>query len=221
MSEPVKQHIANPPIIQSALILAVVAAICTTLVALTFSMTRDRIAANEQAFLERSLTPVLSGKSYDNDLSASALIVPAPHTLPGSENAVIYRALQDGTPVAALFVVTAPDGYSGPIKLLIGIDVGGVILGVRAIEHKETPGLGDLIDASRSDWIYQFAGTSLKAPETTAWAIRRDGGAFDQLTGASITSRAAVNAVNQTLLYFAANRDEVFTAPATSGTADE
>jgi electron transport complex protein RnfG len=221
MSEPVKQRVANPPIIQSALILAVVAAICTTLVALTFSMTRDRIAANEQAFLERSLTPVLSGISYDNDLSASAIIVPAPHTLPGSENAVIYRALQDGTPVAALFVVTAPDGYSGPIKLLIGIDVDGVILGVRAIEHKETPGLGDLIDTSRSDWIYQFAGTSLKAPETTGWAIRRDGGAFDQLTGASITSRATVNAVNQTLLYFAANRDEVFTAPATSGTADE
>jgi len=103
MSEPVKQRIANPPIIQSALILAIVAAICTTLVALTFSMTRDRIAANEQAFLEQSLTPVLSGKSYDNDLSASALIEPAPHTLPGSENAVIYRALQDGTPVFFFF----------------------------------------------------------------------------------------------------------------------
>jgi electron transport complex protein RnfG len=221
MSKPVRQRIANPTIIQSGLILAVVAAICTTLVALTFSVTSNRIAANEQAFLEQSLTPVLAGISFDNDLIASALIVPAPHDLPGTENAVIYRAMTKTSPVAALFVVTAPDGYSGPIKLLIGIDIDGIVLGVRAIEHKETPGLGDLIDASRSDWIYQFAGTSLNVADQTAWAIRRDGGAFDQLTGASITSRAAVNAANQTLLYFAANRDEIFTARASAGNADE
>jgi electron transport complex protein RnfG len=206
---------------QSGIILATVAAICTTLVALTFSLTRDRILGNEQAFLEQSLTPVLAGKSFDNDLMASALIVPAPHELPGTENAVIYRALAANKPVAALFAVTAPDGFSGSIKFLIGIDVDGIVLGARAIEHKETPGLGDLIDASRSDWIFQFAGTSLYEPAQTAWAIRRDGGAFDQMTGASITSRAAVNAVNQTLLYFAANRDNIFSAQADPGTADE
>jgi electron transport complex protein RnfG len=211
----------NPSIMQSGLILAAVAAICTTLVALTFNLTRDRIADNERAFLEQSLTPVLAGKSFDNDLMASALMVPAPHKLPGTENAVIYRALAGDVPVAALFVVTAADGYSGPIKLLIGIDTDGIVLGARAIEHKETPGLGDLIDASRSDWMFQFAGTSLYDPAQTAWAIRRDGGAFDQLTGASITSRAAVNAVNLTLLYFAANRDNIFTTQADSGTADE
>jgi electron transport complex protein RnfG len=206
---------------QSGIILATVAAICTTLVALTFSLTRDRILGNEQAFLEQSLTPVLAGKSFDNDLMASALMVPAPHELPGTENAVIYRALATNKPVAALFAVTAPDGFSGSIKFLIGIDVDGIVLGARAIEHKETPGLGDLIDASRSDWIFQFAGTSLYEPAQTAWAIRRDGGAFDQMTGASITSRAAVNAVNQTLLYFAANRDNIFSAQADPGTADE
>jgi electron transport complex protein RnfG len=93
----------NPSIMQSGMILATVAAICTTLVALTFSLTRDRIAANEQAFLEQSLTPVLAGKSFDNDLMASALMVPAPHELPGTENAVIYRALATNKPVAALF----------------------------------------------------------------------------------------------------------------------
>jgi len=221
VNEPVAQRTGNPPIMQSGLILAAVAAICTTLVASTFSLTRDRIADNERAFLEQSLTPVLAGKSFDNNILASALIVPAPHALPGTENAVIYRALAADTPVAALFAVTAADGFSGPIKFLIGIDTDGVVLGARAIEHKETPGLGDLIDASRSDWIFQFAGTSLYDPAQTAWAIRPDGGAFDQLTGASITSRAAVNAVNQTLLYFAANRDNIFTAPAGSGDADE
>ena len=221
MSEPVSQGGANPTIMQSGLILAAVAAICTTLVALTFNMTRDRIAANEQAFLEQSLARVLSGISFNNDLSASALVVRVPHGLPGKENAIVYRVLNDSAPVAALFVVTATDGFTGPIKLLIGIDYDGAVTGVRALEHKETPGIGALIDENRSDWIYQFAGTSLNAPERSAWAIRRDGGEIDQLTGASVTSRAIVNAVNQTLLYFEANRDDIFTARADSGNADE
>ena len=221
MNEPVRQSAATPTIMQSGLILAAVAAICTALVALTFSMTKGRIAANQQAFLERSLTPVLAGISFDNNLTASAYVVPAPHELPGNENAVIYRVLTQDVPVAALFVVTATDGFSGPIKLLIGIDIDGVVSGVRVLEHKETPGLGDLIDATRSDWIYQFAGTSLEAPDRALWAIRRDGGAFDQLTGASVTSRAAVNAVNQTLLYFAANRDAIFAGHTESGNTDE
>jgi len=221
MSETVRQRVAIPTIMQSGLILAAVAAICTTLVALTFNMTRDRIAANEQAFLEQSLMRALSGISFNNDLSASALVVRVPHSLPGQENAIIYRVLNDSAPVAALFVVTASDGFTGPIKLLIGIDDDGTVTGVRALEHKETPGIGDLIDENRSDWIYQFAGTSLNAPERAAWAIRRDGGEIDQLTGASVTSRAIVNAVNRTLLYFEANRDEIFTAPADSGNTDE
>ena len=214
MNESAEQRDPAPTIMQSGLILAAVAAICTTLVALTFSLTKDRITANEQAYLEQSLTPVLAGKTFDNDLSASALTVRAPHDLPGRENAVIYRTRAGNTPLVALFVVTAPDGFTGPIKLLIGIDTDGVVTGVRALEHKETPGIGDLIDESRSDWIYQFSGTSLDAPERTAWTIRRDGGAFDQMTGASVTSRAAVNAVNQTLLYFEANREMVFSTPA-------
>jgi len=214
MNESAEQRDPAPTIMQSGLILAAVAAICTTLVALTFSLTKDRITANEQAYLEQSLTPVLAGKTFDNDLSASAMTVRAPHDLPGRENAVIYRTRAGNTPLVALFVVTAPDGFTGPIKLLIGIDTDGVVTGVRALEHKETPGIGDLIDESRSDWIYQFSGTSLDAPERTAWTIRRDGGAFDQMTGASVTSRAAVNAVNQTLLYFEANREMVFSAPA-------
>ena len=214
MNESAEQRHPAPTIMQSGLILAAVAAICTTLVALTFSLTKDRIAANARAYLEQSLTPALAGKAFDNDLSASAFTVRAPHDLPGRENAVIYRARAGNAPLVALFVVTAPDGFTGPIKLLIGIDANGVVTGVRALEHKETPGIGDLIDENRSDWIYQFSGTSLDAPERTAWTIRRDGGKFDQITGASVTSRAAVNAVNQTLLYFEANREMVFSAPA-------
>ena len=116
MNESAKQRDPAPTIMQSGLILAAVAAICTTLVALTFSLTKDRIAANEQAYLEQSLTPVLAGKTFDNDLSASAFTVRTPHDLPGRENAVIYRARAGTTPVVALFVVTAPDGFTGPIS---------------------------------------------------------------------------------------------------------
>jgi len=221
VNEADRQGAAAPTIMQSGLILAAIAAICTALVALTFYATKGRIAANEQAFLEQSLTPVLSGISFDNSLPASALVIPSPHALPGSDSAVVYRAMNQDMPVAAVFVVSAPDGFSGPIKLLIGIDAAGVVTGVRAIEHKETAGLGDQIEASRSDWILQFAGTSLDEPVSTAWTIRRDGGAFDQLTGASVTSRAAVNAIIQTLQYFEYNRDKIFATVAESDNANE
>ncbi len=221
MNVPLKRATATPTIVQSGLILAAVAAICTTLVALTFNLTKDRIAANEQAFLQQSLAPVLAGISFDNDFSASAFVLPAPHVLPGTEDAVIYPLFAGNAPVAALFVVTATDGFAGPIKLLIGVDFAGVVSGVRALEHNETPGIGDLIDVSRSDWIYIFAGTSLEAPDRAVWAIKRDGGAFDQLTGASVTSRAVVNAVDLTLRYFEVNREQIFTARAASGQADD
>ncbi len=221
MSEPAKRASATPTILRSGLILAAVAAICTTLVALTFNLTQGRIAANEQAFLQQSLAPVLAGISFDSDLTASSYVLRAPHVLPGTEDAIIYPLFAGNTPVAALFVVTATDGFVGPIKLLIGVAFDGVVTGVRALEHRETPGIGDLIDVSRSDWIHTFAGTSLEAPDRAAWAIKRDGGAFDQLTGASVTSRAAVNAVDLTLRYFEVNREQIFAARAHSGTTDD
>ena len=200
----------RPPIWSSGLILAALAAVCTALVAITQRNTAPRIAANEQAYLERSLQPVLAGLSYDGKLSESTLTIPPPHELPGNEAVTIYRVFADNKAVAALFVVTARDGFSGPIKLLIGIAADGSITGVRVLEHRETPGLGDLIEASRSDWINQFARTSINFPARDQWTIKRDGGVFDQLTGASITPRAVVKAIKETLLYFEANSEQVF-----------
>lgn len=198
------------PVWTAGLILAVIAAVCTSLVALTYTVTKARIAANEQAWLEQSLQPALSGVVYDNDLTASTLTIPLPHKLPGDEPVLVYRARLGDEPVAALFVVTAVDGFSGPIKLLIGIDAGGTLTAVRVLSHRETPGLGDFIDSSKSDWIDQFERKSLAAPDRLLWALRRDGGEFDQVTGASITSRAVVKAINETLLYFEANQERVF-----------
>lgn len=205
----------NDSIVKNGLTLAAIAAICTVLVASTFQLTKDRIVANEQAWLEKKLAPALSGITFEGSISESKLLIPAPHELPGRDDAVVYRVYADGEPVAALFAVTAPDGYAGPIRILMGIDVNGAVTGLRILEHRETPGLGDRIDETKSDWVHQFSGRSLGDPALADWAIRRDGGEFDQLSGASVTPRAVLRAMQETLLYFEANRNEIF-APAKS-----
>lgn len=202
----------KPPVWQGALILAALAAFCTVLVAVTHSYTAPLIHANEQAFLEQSLKPVLGGIEYETELSRSVLTLPVPHGLPGSEAAVIYRVYADGEPAAALFVVSARDGFAGPIKLLIGVKIDGSVTAVRILQHTETPGLGDMIESSKSDWLQQFDSTSLSSPPEASWKIKREGGEFDQLTGASVTPRAVITAVKETLIYFDTNRDFVFSA---------
>jgi electron transport complex protein RnfG len=199
-------------VVKGGLTLAVIAAICTALVAMTFTLTKDRIVANEKAWIERNLQPALAGLIFDSGVTESKLTIPAPHELPGTDDAIIYRVYAAEAPVAALFVVSARDGYSGPIRLLIGIDVEGTVTAVQVLEHRETPGLGDRVESGKSDWAKQFDGRSLINPAPNGWEIKRDGGEFDQLTGATVTPRAIVNAVRETLLYFAANEASVFAA---------
>jgi electron transport complex protein RnfG len=205
---------AGQSVLKSGATLAAIAAICTALVAATYQFTVDRIADNDKALLEQSLEPVLAGISYDSGVSESRLVIAPPHDLPGSEAALVYRVFDAGEPVAALIAMTARDGFSGAIRILVGIDVDGVVTGVRILQHRETPGLGDKIEPTRSNWIHQFKGRSLADPVMTAWAIKRDGGDFDQLTGASITPRAVIGALRDTLIYFDAHRDEIFAAQA-------
>lgn len=205
---------ADQPIWKSGVTLAVIAAFCTSLVAFTWQQTEDRIEANKRAWLERSLQPALAGLFFDSPVTESKIVIAAPHDLPGNEDVIIYRVFAGATPVAALFVVSARDGYSGPIRFLVGISVDGTITGVRVLEHRETPGLGDRIETTKSDWVLQFDGHSLGNPEPGLWAIKADGGDFDQLTGASVTPRAIIKATKQTLHYFDENRDAIFAAPA-------
>lgn len=203
--------------LKSGLTLATIAAICTGLVALTYQATEERIATNEKAFLEQSLTPALAGIPFEGNIVDSRIELEPPHELPGRDAAVIYRAYSGGQPAAALFAVTAPDGYSGPIRILLGVAADGTVTGVRILDHRETPGLGDRIVASKSDWVFQFEGRSLGDPPADDWALRTDGGAFDQLTGASVTPRAVIRAIRQTLLYFERHRDDIFARPAGAG----
>ena len=209
------------PIWQSGVTLAVIAAICTALVAGTWQLTAERIEQNKKEFLERSLTPALAGLFFDSSVTESIISIPPPHDLPGTEAAIIYRVYAGEEPVAALFVVSARDGYAGPIRLLVGISMDGTITGIRVLEHRETPGLGDRIDITKSDWVLQFDGHSLRDPEPAQWAIKTDGGKFDQLTGASVTPRSIVKAIKQTLTYFDANRDSIFDATADDPDKDQ
>ncbi len=191
-------------------VLAVFAAVGVGLVALTEDATRDRIEANERAFLLRTLNDVLPPDRYDNDLFNDTIQVSDTELLGTREPATVYRAYRDGRPEAVILTPVAPDGYSGVIRLLVGIDAEGRVTGVRATAHRETPGLGDAIEAERSGWILKFEGRSLGDPPLARWAVRRDGGEFDQFTGATVTPRAVVKAVRNALVYFAAHRELLF-----------
>lgn len=205
---------AGPSAWRSGLTLAALAAVCTALVALTWHLTAPRIAENEQAALERSLTPSLENLLYDNDLPESEIVIQPPHELPGNKPVRVYPVRSGDRPVAAVFVVEEPGGYAGPIRLLVAVRYSGELSGVRVLAHRETPGLGDQIEADKSDWLLQFQDASLAAPPRERWSVARDGGAFDQITGATITTRAVVRAIKQTLLYFESHRDDIFAADA-------
>jgi electron transport complex protein RnfG len=194
-------------------LLALFAVLGAGLVAVTEDATRERIARNEREYLLRSLNDVLPADRYDNTLFEDTIAVVDPELLGTPDPVTVYRGRRDGAPAAVILAPVAPDGYSGPIRLLVGIDYDGRLTGVRVVAHRETPGLGDGIEAERSDWIRGFDGRSLEQPPLEAWAVRRDGGRFDQFTGATVTPRAVVKAVRNSLLYFGRHRQALF-APA-------
>lgn len=200
-------------IVITTIVLLLFAVLGTAMVAYTYDNTRDQIAANERATLLRKLHRLISPEQHDNVLLEDTVSVRDETLLGSDEPVMVYRARKNGEPVALVIAAIAPDGYSGSIKLLVGINVDGSLSGVRVVAHRETPGLGDAIDEARSDWIRIFDGKSLQAPDVSRWTVRKDGGEFDQLTGATITPRAVVKAVRNTLLYYQDNQEALF-APA-------
>lgn len=196
-------------IARNAVILALFAVVGTALVGLTEEGTRDRIAQNERQELLARLAQVVPAAIHDNDLLQDQLEVNVPD-LGDGKPITVYRARMAGQPAAAVLSVIAPDGYAGPIKLLVGIDVAGRITGVRVVAHKETPGLGDNIELSKSNWVLGFDGKSLEDPTPDKWKVKKDGGVFDQFTGATITPRIVTRTVFRTLDFFQTHRDELF-----------
>lgn len=171
-----------------------------TSAALSFASraTEPDIKAAEAADLKQSLTQVLPGE-YENDLLKDTV------TLPGKEGDVlVYRGRRAGKVEAVVYRVTGR-GYAGAIVCVMGVSREGKILGVRVINHKETPGLGDKIEPAKSDWIHSFAGKWLGEPAADKWAVKKDGGVFDQFAGATITPRGVVGAVKGGLEFFEQN----------------
>jgi electron transport complex protein RnfG len=195
-------------------LLGVFAVAGTAIVAFTFDKAHVRIEANERITLLQKLNALIPPAQYDNDLLEDMLVVASKAQLGTDKPVTVYRARQAGKPVAAIFSpVVAPDGYSGPIKLLVAIRYDGTLAGVRVVAHRETPGLGDPIEETRSEWIFSFDQRSLSNPAAMQWKVKKDGGTFDQFTGATITPRAVVKAVYNCLQYFSVNRDQIFDLP--------
>lgn len=191
--------------LRAAAVLAAFALVGAALLAATERATRPRIEANARAALAAELGRLVPPSAHDNDLVADAETRVLPG-LTGTERPVtLYRATKAGRTVALVFEAVAPDGYSGEIRLLIGVGADGRLAGVRVLAHKETPGLGDFIEERRSDWIHGFDGRSLADPAPAGWAVRKDGGAFDHATGATVTPRAVIKAIRRALEHLAAH----------------
>ena len=200
-------------IISASLMLGLFSVVGIGLVAFTHANTKDRIAANERAFVLKSLRELVPDNWHDNDLLADQIRTRDRDAFGNDEPVTIYRARMGANPVAAILTPTAPDGYNGAIRLLVAIDTDNTLIGVRAIRHAETPGLGDAIDTNKSDWILGFNGKSLLNPPPSKWAVKKDGGDFDQITGATITPRAIVKTVARTLVFFKDNQEQMFWWP--------
>jgi electron transport complex protein RnfG len=205
----------------AAAVVAAVAAAALYAVTLVGDLTAERIAANERARVVARLNSVLEPALRGRDLTTTRLAVTDPELL-GRDGPVDVFVLTDrGAPMATVFATVAPHGYNAEIELLIGVSPIGTVTGVRAVRHRETQGLGDAIETDKSDWVLQFDDKALTAPPEALWAIAQDGGAFDAISGATVTSRAVVRAVRDTLLYFDRHRGELYARAAEAAKAAE
>jgi H+/Na+-translocating ferredoxin:NAD+ oxidoreductase subunit G len=200
--------------------IAVVAAAAAYGVTAAYDWSHGRIEANERARIVARLNSVLEPGLRNRDLTTTRIAVTDAELLGSAEPIDVFVLTENGTPMAAVFATVAPHGYNAAIDLLIGVSPAGVVTGVRAVSHRETTGLGDAIDAAKTDWILQFDGKSLAAPAPALWAVEHDEGEFDSITGATVTSRTVVGAVKGTLLYFERHRDALYASAAAAG-ADE
>ncbi|MCK4710965.1 MAG: electron transport complex subunit RsxG [Gammaproteobacteria bacterium] len=202
----------NRQVFITAIILSLFAIIGGGLVAFTEKNTAAQIQANDKMALQLSLNSLLPAERYDNDLTTATLSLSAQNLLGTETESTVYVAKQNKQVSAFVFNAIAPNGYNGKIFLLIGIYTDEKIAAVRVVKHQETPGLGDGIEARRSDWILAFDNQSLTTLSEKQWKVKRDGGHFDQFTGATITPRAIVKAVHNCLLYYQQHKAELLQA---------
>jgi electron transport complex protein RnfG len=205
-----KQMIKNyAPAFISAIILAAFAILGSSLVGFSYESTHEQILQNQRETLRRQINDVFPEAQHDNIVIDDVVSIKDDEL--GDDEVKVYRATLEQTPTGLIYSPVTADGYSGDILLTIAINENNQVTGVRVLQHKETPGLGDKIETRRSDWIKSFDGTSLTSPRPEKWAVKRDGGDFDQFTGATITPRAVVKAVKNTLQYHQLNKEKLHT----------
>ncbi|MBK1644085.1 electron transport complex subunit RsxG [Thiocapsa imhoffii] len=197
------------PIFLAAFVLSAFSVSGVALVAVTHHLMDGRIAENQRHAMLQKLESIVPQGAFDNDPLEDLIQVSARELL-GSQTTRVHRVRKGEEPVAVILDPVVPDGYAGPIQLLVSVLQDGTIGGVRVLFHHETPGLGDKIEERKSDWILSFDGKSLVNPTPTGWAVKRDGGEFDQFTGATITPRAIVEAVKNTLIYVQQQGNSLF-----------
>ena len=200
-------------ITKNGFLLASFALVTTTLLAFTAQFTRERIAASERAAQQKALFEIVPRARHQNDMLSETIQIPedAWADLGLKTGGEIHLARYSDETIAVIIPAIAPDGYSGDIRMMVGINADGSIAGVRVLDHHETPGLGDKVDLKRSSWILQFNGKSATAPEAARWKVKKEGGDFDQFAGATITPRAVINQVRRVLEFADSHRDQLFT----------
>lgn len=218
MTPPVKPLTAPRMAVRTAVILFAFVVVFTALLAAAYTFTLPAIEAAAAEEKMKLIDEVLPRSAYDNDLLKDTLTLgPAPEL--GLEAAsTAYRARRGAQTVALVFEAIAPDGYAGKIRLLIALAPDGTLHGVRVVQHKETPGLGDYIEPKKDKnkarpWITQFDGLQPASSEAHDWQVKKDGGRFDAVAGATVTPRAVVKAVRKAAQYVEAHRATLFAAP--------
>lgn len=198
--------------LQTAVNLVFFAVLGTAILASVYFMTHDAIVKAEEGEKLKLIMQIVPPALFDNDIIQDTLPIPADPLLGNDGSTLAYRARLHGEPSAVVLEAVAPDGYSGKISLILAVRANGELAGVRVVAHKETPGLGDYIDVAKSPWIKGFDGKSREVYKDADWKVKKDGGQFDYMAGATITPRAVVKAVNKALIYFGDNRDKLFAA---------
>lgn len=207
--------------LQTAANLIFFAIIGTAVLASTYFLTHEKIVESEKAEKLKLITQIVPTTLYDNDIMQDTLSIASDPLLNNEGTTLAYRARLKGEPSAVVIEAIAPDGYSGKIALILAVKANGELAGVRVVAHKETPGLGDYIELPKNPWIKNFDNKSREVYKDADWKVKKDGGQFDYMAGATITPRAVVKAVNKALQYFATNRDQLFAKPMPQSTQEK
>ncbi|MCU4676480.1 electron transport complex subunit RsxG [Catenovulum sp. 2E275] len=200
------------PISKASAILTAFAVVTTGLVTATHILTKDKIAEEKNNAVLKNINEIIPKDLYNNDITQDCRLMYDQNDQPIR----VFRARLNNTPSALVIESIAPDGYNGRIDLLVGVNTQQSILGVRTTSHNETPGLGDKIEFKKSRWITFFNGLTVTEDNLSSWAVRKDGGQFDQFTGATITPRAVVKSIKNTVLW-SEQQQQIFDLPSNCG----